>query len=169
MDRRNVGLLRRRVEHRRRRKAGRERGGHGSARGGGHLTLPSPGPSFSLQFSGDPSEEWRSSQRPLVYGFASNSLGEIDITITPSKSGFVESFLGPATLAVDGHQGWILASQASSAISSYTLFWYAKPREMVILNSDGRASESAMLAFAMSLHALDDASWAKLAQRISTS
>ena len=60
---------------------------------GGTFTLPSLRPSFSLQFSGDPSEEWRSSQSPLVYGFASNSLGEIDITITPAKFGFVESFL----------------------------------------------------------------------------
>ena len=136
---------------------------------GGTFTLPSPGPSFSLQFSGDPSEQWRSSQSPLVYGFASNILGEIDITITPAKSGFVESFLGPATLAVDGHQGWILASQASFSMKSYTLFWYAKPGEMAILTSDGRASESAMIALADSLQAIDDASWAKLTQRISTS
>lgn len=134
----------------------------------GTFTLSSPDPTLSLRFSGDPSQQWRSPQVPLNYGFASNAVGEIDITITHTQPGFVEALLGSPTVTINGHSGWLLASQPSLESSSYTLFWHETPEEMVILTSDGHLSMSGLLTFANSLRPTDEPSWANLAKRIST-
>lgn len=133
------------------------------------FNLSSPDPTLTLHFSGDPSQQWRSSQAPLSYGFVGNALGEVDIVIADTQPGFVEGFLGSATVTVDGHPAWLLASQPSFDTKSYTLFWHETPEEMVVVTSDGRVGKSDLFAFANSLRPIGDRSWSHLALQRSTS
>lgn len=136
---------------------------------GTKFTLPTPAQPFTLRFSGDPLEQWRSSQPAVGYGFASEAFGEIDITLTPAKPGFAEALLGAGTVPIQSAHGWLLTSQSSLNMTpSYTLFWYEAPGEMAILTSDGRITDSALLAFADILRPVDQASWASLVNRISS-
>ena len=133
------------------------------------FTLPALDPTLGLRFSGDPSGQWRSSEAAIAYGFTDASFGEIDITVTPAQPGFVEALLGPAAFPVHGRRGWLLRSQTSFNMGSYTLFWFQSPGVMVVLTSDGRVSEQGLLRFANSLQPVDQASWITLANRISSS
>ena len=129
------------------------------------FALASPAPTLTQRFAGDPSQQWRSVQSAIAYGLASSTLGEVDITVTAATPGFVESLLGPAAVPVHGHPGWLLASQTTSTLTSYTLFWHETPAVVLVLTSDGRATQANLLDFANSLAPIGDTSWTKLAQR----